>query len=72
MKNDLIWSKLKQRKQEKDFMKIDNLKKETKCFVHQGLRKLKGQQNLYHFFLNEKTKEPNMKDMKDLILFAKY
>ena len=34
--NDLIWSKLKQRKQEKDFVKIDHLKKKAKCFVHHG------------------------------------
>ena len=36
VKDEKLFDLAKIEKQEKDFMKIDYLKKEKKCFVHQG------------------------------------
>ena len=67
MKNDLIWSKLKQRKQEKDFMKIDHLKKETSALLINDKGSWR-EQSLYHLVSKWKTKAPNMKNIKDIII----
>ena len=63
---------MKKRKTRKRFNEDRPLKEGDKVSCSSRIEEAEGRKTYIILFLNEKPKAPNMKDIKDIILLAKY